>query len=149
VFRMFHKGVPCRRFRSGLLRRDGGPVAEPTRLRTRQVLFGRGDWKGQPEDQRFITSFRKDLMIETVPGIPANLESKFKELGKKEFFLDWLVGARKASGSKDLRPDLPRTGALADSGRSATRQQAFTTEDRDRLVQKLLRYCVRRKMTKP
>jgi hypothetical protein len=43
--------------------------------------------------RRIYADFACDVVVETFPAIPADLEAKYKELGKDKFFLEW-AGAR-------------------------------------------------------
>src|SRR5690606_996016 len=46
--------------------------------------------------------YEKDLLIETVPRIPAELQSRYKGLGRKRFFVDWAVKRAEESGCKGI-----------------------------------------------
>jgi hypothetical protein len=45
--------------------------------------------KANKKIRQLYTDFACDVVVETVPAVPADLEAKFKELGKDRFFLDW------------------------------------------------------------
>ena len=95
--------------------------------------------KANERIREIARDYGKDLLIDTVPGIPIDLEGKYKEQGKQKFFNAWAeqraTGAR-VKGIYVLLSKQP--GHLQIEVDKATRQKAFTTKDRDLLVQKML-----------
>ena len=82
--------------------------------------------------------FRKELLVETVPGIPDRLQEKYKELGKKAFFEGWAFQRGKDAGLNGIYILICKAPShLQVEVGHATRQRAFTLEDRDRLVRKM------------
>jgi hypothetical protein len=79
------------------------------------------------------------LVIDTVPRIPANLEGKFKQLGKEEFFREWAESKAKRERDKGIFilicKSPGRVEALVDE---ETRVKNFTYRDRDAMVKKML-----------
>lgn len=45
--------------------------------------------KANKQIRQLYTTFVCDVVVETVPAVPAELEAKYKELGKDKFFLEW------------------------------------------------------------
>jgi uncharacterized membrane protein YgcG len=39
--------------------------------------------------RQLYTDFACDVVVETVPAVPADMEAKYKELGRDKFFLQW------------------------------------------------------------
>ena len=81
----------------------------------------------------------KDLVIETVAAIPEDLKKKYEELGKDKFFLEWARRRAEDLGVKGIYVLMckspGRVEAIVDK---QTGRKAFTTADRDKLVQKVL-----------
>ena len=89
--------------------------------------------------------YGKDLLIETVLRVPADLQPKYKALGKTKFFADWAARRAEDSGCKGIYVLLCKTpGHLQIEVGRLTRQRGFTLEDRNRLVQKMLPLLVKK-----
>jgi hypothetical protein len=88
---------------------------------------------------KITREYGKDLLIDTVPGVPAEQEVKYKELGKQQFFNTWAEQRASGAGVRGIYILLSRQpGHLQIEVDKATRQKAFTADDRIRLVQKML-----------
>jgi hypothetical protein len=88
---------------------------------------------------KITRDYGKDLLIDTVSGVPAEQEVKYKELGKQKFFNAWAEQRASGAGVRGIYILLSQQpGHLQIEVDKATRQKAFTAEDRNRLVQKML-----------
>ena len=89
--------------------------------------------------QKIQREYGTGLTVDTVPRIPANLEGKFKQLGKDEFFRDWAESKAKRERDKGIYVLIckspGRVEALVDA---QTREKNFTYRNRDELVKKML-----------
>lgn len=84
--------------------------------------------------------FSKDLMIETFPGIPDDLKQKYQEQGKEKFYEGWTRSEAFQLGVNGVMvlvtgdpPHLQVEVGLD------TRQKAFTLDDRNELVEVLVK----------
>lgn len=85
------------------------------------------------------TEFGKDVLIETFPAVPADLDAKFKSLGKNEFFKQWAVRRAEGVWIEGIYVLLcKQPGHLQIEVDKETRAKAFTLADRDRLSEKML-----------
>ena len=83
--------------------------------------------------------YDKDVLIETVPRIPLDLQPKYRDLGKRKFFVYWAMKRAEEAGIKGIYVLLCKTpGHLQIEVGRVTRQRAFRLEQRDQLVQKML-----------
>lgn len=84
--------------------------------------------------------FGKDLMIETFPSIPDDLKPKYQDQGKDKFFEGWTRSEAFQMGVNGVMilvtGDPPR---LQVEVGLETRQKAFTLDDRDQLVDLLVK----------
>ena len=82
--------------------------------------------------------YGKDLFIETVPGVPASMERRFKELGKKDFFITW---ARRRMGDAGINGVYilisKNPGHLQIEVTHQTQNQGFSVDSQDSLVKKM------------
>jgi hypothetical protein len=89
--------------------------------------------------QKIQRDYGTGLTIDTVPRIPANLEGKFKQLGKDEFFRDWAESKAKRERDKGIYvlicKNPGRVEVLVDE---QTRAKNFTLRDRNALVKTML-----------
>jgi uncharacterized protein len=89
--------------------------------------------------QSIRKEFKKDLLIETVTAVPAEMQSNLDQLGRQRFFAEWAdqrAEAARLSGIYILLCKEP-SHLQVRVGRQ-TRERAFTLADRDELVQNLL-----------
>lgn len=78
--------------------------------------------------------YGKDLLIETVPRIPDDLQQRYKALGRRKFFVDWAMKRAEESGCKGVYLLLCKSpGYLQIYVGEVTRRRGFTLEDRNRL----------------
>jgi uncharacterized protein len=83
--------------------------------------------------------FGKDLLIETLPKIPDNLQGRYKELGKDRFFAEWAERRAEEARAVGVYVLLCRDPSrLQVEVGKPTRVSAFTLSDRDRLAQRML-----------
>ena len=95
--------------------------------------------KANQKIKEIYREHNKDLAIETVPGIPKDLQEKYKDLGKQKFFVEWAVKRAKDEGVKGIYVLICKEPAhLQIEVDKATRKKAFTLDDRDKLVKKML-----------
>ena len=95
--------------------------------------------KANQKIREIYREFNKDLLIETVPKIPSDLEAKYKEQGKSKFFVDWADKRAKDASVNGIYVLLCREPPhLQVEVGTKTRQRAFTLQDRDRLVGKMV-----------
>jgi uncharacterized protein len=95
--------------------------------------------KANKKIRQLYTDFGCDVVVETVPAIPADLEAKYKELGRDKFFLEW---ARKRAGELGVNgvyilvcksPGRVEVGISGPTGK-----RRFAGGDRERIVNKML-----------
>jgi hypothetical protein len=80
-----------------------------------------------------------DLVIETFPAIPEDLKKKSEELGKEKFFLEWARRRAEDLGVRGVYILICKSpGRVEVFVDKQTARKAFTTADRDKLVQKVL-----------
>ena len=83
--------------------------------------------------------FEKDVVIETFPAIPADLEKKYKEEEKASFFNEWARKRAVELGVNGIYILIcKKPGRIEVEVGNQTRKKAFTQNDRDRLVQRML-----------
>jgi uncharacterized protein len=89
--------------------------------------------------RQLYTDFGCDVVVETFPAVPADMEAKYKELGKDKFFLEW---ARKRAGELGINgvyilicksPGRVEVGLTGPAGK-----RQFAAGDRERIVNKML-----------
>jgi uncharacterized protein len=91
--------------------------------------------KANQKIKQIADQFRVDLLIETLPGIPANLQERYKQQGKAEFFRRWADERAAVAGVKGIYILITKQPAhLQIEVDKATRKAAFTLDDRNRLV---------------
>ena len=83
--------------------------------------------------------YGKELLVETFPTVPADMQSQLSQLGKEQFFEQWArqrAREAKIDGVAVLVTKDPRYvhAVVGDK----TRQRAFTVEDRKQLLDELL-----------
>jgi len=82
---------------------------------------------------------RKDVVIETYLTIPADLEKKYKELGKAKFFAEWAAQRVNDLGVNGVYILICKDPAhLQIAVDEQTRKKAFSLADRDKLARKML-----------
>ncbi len=83
--------------------------------------------------------YKKDLLIETVPEVPKDLQKRFTDEGKERFFQDWARDrARNADVNGVYVLICKSPGHVQVEVGNETRRKAFTSENRDRLIRILL-----------
>lgn len=94
--------------------------------------------KANKKVKQIYEEYGKDVVIETFAAIPADLEKKYKEVGKKEFFADWARTRATALGVHGVYVLICKSpGRIEVEVDKETRKKAFTLGDRDKLVQKI------------
>lgn len=84
--------------------------------------------------------FSKDLMIETFPGIPDDLKQKYQEQGKEKFYEGWTRSEAFQLGVNGVMVLVTGDPAhLQVEVGLDTRQRAFTLDDRNELVEVLVK----------
>jgi uncharacterized protein len=95
--------------------------------------------KANKKIRQLYTAFGCDVVVETVPAVPAEMEAKYKEVGKDKFFLEW---ARKRAGELGVNgvyvlvcksPGRVEVGLNGPAGK-----RMFAPGDRERVVSKML-----------
>ncbi len=89
--------------------------------------------------RQIYTDFGCDVVVETVPAIPADLEAKYKELGRDKFFLQWAekrAGELGVNGVYVLVCKSPGRVEVVVGGPTGKRR--FAGGDRGRIVNKML-----------
>ncbi len=95
--------------------------------------------KANKKIRQLYTDFGCDVVVETVPAIPADLEAKYKELGKDKFFLHWAekrAGELGVNGVYILVCKSPGRVEVVIGGPTGKRR--FAVGGRDRIVNKML-----------
>jgi uncharacterized protein len=88
---------------------------------------------------RIAERYKTGVFVDTIPGIPASQEEKQRSLGRAEFFRTWTEQRAEERGVRGIYILISRKPAhLQVAVDKATRRQAFTLADRDRLVQQML-----------
>jgi uncharacterized membrane protein YgcG len=79
-------------------------------------------------------AYGKDVMVETYPTIPADLQADFQRKGKEAFYSDWVESRAKALGVNGvmilITRDPGRLQVVVDPG---TKPQRLTREDQDEI----------------
>ena len=89
---------------------------------------------------------RVDLLIETVPAVPSNLESKLQQQGKSTFFRDWATRRAEDAGLKGIYVLIcKKPGHFAVIPDHLTRQRLFIHADVGHLTDKVLPLLQERK----
>jgi uncharacterized protein len=104
-----------------------------------KVFTSEGLEKANKKIRQIYTDFGCDVVVETVPAIPADLEAKYKELGKDKFFAQWVqkrAGELGVNGVYVLVCKGPGRVEVFLSGPTGKRR--FAGGDRDRIVNKML-----------
>jgi hypothetical protein len=82
--------------------------------------------------------YGKDLLVETVPGVPATMERRFKELGKKEFFVTWAHRRAEDAGINGVYILISKNpGHLQIEVSRQLQNRGFSLDDQDSLVKKM------------
>lgn len=89
--------------------------------------------------KRISTEFKKDLVIDTVASVPADMQAKFKEQGKTKFFREWSnKRAMDASVNGVYILICREPGHVqVEAGDATRRSNAFNDADRARVVQRM------------
>lgn len=103
--------------------RDGGGFFSPDAIRQANTKIG-----------EINKSFGKDLVIETHPSVPGELQPQLQQLGQKDFYTQWLTGRAEQLGLDGVLVLITKNPPFIQVGQGGeTAKQAFTTEDRNRL----------------
>jgi uncharacterized protein len=115
-------------------------AAAVARVNDEAKLFSPEEVNRADEKIREISrQFQRDLAIDTLEGIPADMQAQFEQSGKAKFFRDWAVRRAEAAGVKGIYVLISKTpGHLEIIVDRATRQRAFTADDRDSLAKDML-----------
>src|SRR5579872_1176928 len=111
--------------------------ASASGVRDRASMFPADAVRKADEKIRDIrNTYRKDLLIETVPGIPEDQQKRLKDLGKKQFFLDWAKDRADNAGVKGIYVLICKSpGHIEVLADRETRVKAFPSSARDKLFQ--------------
>ena len=94
--------------------------------------------KANKKIRQIYSDFGCDVVVETVPAIPADLEAKYKELGRDKFFLQWAerrAGELGVNGVFILVCKSPGRVEVVIGGPTGKRRLGG---DRERIVNKML-----------
>ena len=102
--------------------------------------------KANQKIREIYKDLNKELLIETVPAVPADMQARLKDMqakskdGKNQFFSDWVNKRAKDAVVKEgicilLCKDPPHLQIEVDK---ATRARGFTLQDRDALLKKMV-----------
>jgi uncharacterized protein len=94
--------------------------------------------KSNKKIRQLYTDFGCDVVVETVPAIPAEREAKFKELGKEKFFLEWAQGRAKELGVNGVYVLICKSPGRVEVGLSGPAKRLFAPGDRERITNKML-----------
>ncbi len=89
--------------------------------------------------RQLYTASGCDVVVETVPAVPADREAKYKELGKDKFFLEWARKRAEELGVNGVyvlvckSPGRVEVGLTGPAGR-----RLFAPGDRERITNKML-----------
>jgi hypothetical protein len=110
------------------------PVKDEAKLFSAEALE-----KANKKVREVYQTYRKDLVIETYPAVPADLEKKFKEKKKAEFFEEWAQARAKELGVNGVYVLICKNPTyLQIEMDPETRKKAFTPRDRERLRAKMI-----------
>jgi uncharacterized membrane protein YgcG len=80
-----------------------------------------------------------DVVVETVPAVPADLEAKFKELGRDKFFLEWAEKRTKELGVNGVYVLICKSPGRIEVGLTGpASRRLFGAGDRREITNKLL-----------
>lgn len=94
--------------------------------------------KANKKIRQLYTDFACDVVVETVPAVPADLEAKYKELGRDKFFLEWAgkrAGELGVNGVYVLVCKMPGRVEVFPHG---PRKRLFGAAGREQIVNKML-----------
>jgi uncharacterized protein len=95
--------------------------------------------KANRKVRQIYQRFQKDVVIETFPAIPADLEQKYKEEEKAQFFNEWARKRAEELGVNGIYILIcKKPGRVEVEVGNQTQKRAFTRNDRDNLVRKVL-----------
>jgi uncharacterized protein len=95
--------------------------------------------KANRKIKQIYQRFEKDVVIETFAAIPADLEKKYKEEEKAPFFNEWARKRAEELGVNGIYILVcKKPGRVEVEVGNQTQKKAFTRNDRDSLVRKML-----------
>ena len=95
--------------------------------------------KANKKIRQIYTDFACDVVVETVPAVPADMEAKYKELGRDKFFLEWAQKRAKEIGVNGVYVLVCKSPGRVEVFLSGpTGKRRFAEGDRDRIVNKML-----------
>ena len=95
--------------------------------------------KADAKIKEIYRDYGRGLLVDTVGKVPDRLQDKYKELGKKDFFTGWARQRAEDARAKGVYVLICREPArLQVEIDRATRVKAFTAEDRERLLKKIV-----------
>lgn len=94
--------------------------------------------KANKKVRQIYEEYGRDVVVETFAAIPADLEKKYKDMGKKEFFAEWARTRAKELGVHGVYVLIcKRPSRIEVETDSATLKKAFTFGEREKLSQKV------------
>jgi hypothetical protein len=95
--------------------------------------------KANKKIREIYSTYRKDVVIETYAAIPADLEKKYKEKGKAEFFKEWAEARGKELGLNGVYVLISKNPTyLYTEIDPVTLRKAFTSKDAEKLRKTIL-----------
>jgi uncharacterized protein len=83
--------------------------------------------------------FHKDLLIETLPQVPADLEDQYKKEGKEKFFNTWAINRARLADVDGIYVLICKSpGHIEAEVGNKTRLKAFTLDNRKKLLEIML-----------
>jgi uncharacterized protein len=96
--------------------------------------------KANKKIRQIYTDFGCDVVVETFPAVPADMEAKYKELPRDKFFLGWAEKRAKELGVQGVYvlvcKDPGRVEVFLDG--PAHGKRFFADGDRNRIISKML-----------
>ena len=103
-----------------------------------QDIFPQAVAQADGRIQDIVHHFRRDLTIDTVESIPADMQAEYQQSGKAKFFLDWADRRQGQAAPGNLRADCKNPGHLEIVLDKSIREHGFTFADRDLLAKQML-----------
>jgi uncharacterized protein len=88
--------------------------------------------------RQLYTDFGCDVVVETVPAIPADREAKYKELGRDKFFLEWAQKRAEELGVNGVYVLVCKSPGRVEVYLNGPRKRLFGPGGRDQIVGKML-----------
>lgn len=95
--------------------------------------------KANKKIRQIYADFGCDVVVETFPAVPADMEAKYKELGKDKFFLEWAERRAKELGVNGVYVLICKNPARVEVGLTGpARRRLFGPDDRQQITGKML-----------